>query len=76
MNEEQVKVAKSLKAALNKIRKTNLSLRVYDGAVYVVPKNVELWPGGMEDGNVFEILEEYGLYVGHPELSADGGAGV
>lgn len=73
MNAEQIKAAKSVKSALSKAMKAKLSLRVYDGDVYLVPLDVELWGA---DKSVMEILEEEGFDVRPSGLHADGGAGV
>lgn len=75
MDEKQKAAAKSVKTALKKVAKAELRFLVYDGSVWVVPLDVELWPNG-PDGNVMEILYEFGQEVGSTNLYADGGAGV
>ena len=75
MTGEQHKAALSLKVALGKVARAGLALRVFDGGVWVVPNEVDLWPHGSE-GNVIAILDDLGADVSVPGLDADGGAGV
>lgn len=75
MNVTQHSAAASLKAALRRVKAAGLALKVYDGSVWVVPTEVEMWPDGAR-GNPFDVLAEHGQEVGPTGLSADGGAGA
>ena len=74
MDAKQQTAAKSLKRALGKVRDAGLTLRVYDGGVWVCPEDVDLWPNG-DAGDPIGILNEHGVSVAPPGLNADGGAG-
>jgi hypothetical protein len=65
---EQVAAAANVRRALRKAATAGLSLRVYDGTVYVVPVDL------LAENN-FSVCLEYGEDVGGG-ISADGGAGA
>lgn len=74
MNVAQHSAAVSLQRALRVVKRAHLALRVFDGHVYVVPEDTNLWPDG-PDGDVIAILETHGAEVSPAGLDADGGAG-
>ena len=70
MSPEQHAAARALNLALRRVQQARLALRVFDGHVYVVPNDVDLWPRPRD------VIEEHGEEVTAPGLDADGGAGV
>lgn len=68
MNKKQIAAATQLKRALAKVRDAELSLRVYDGAVYVVPEDKL----GVD---AYDACLSYGEHINVVGLNADGGAG-
>lgn len=69
MNKEQVAAAAALGRALRKVRDAELTLRVYDGTVYVAPLDTL-----GDDG--YEACLEHGERIDVAGLNADGGAGT
>ena len=71
LTEQQKKAKAQLTKALNRCHGEGLSLRVYDGTVFVCPE----WVGRPDEGDN-HLNEETGFFDINSAINADGGAGV
>lgn len=71
---EQEAAARAVKRALTKARDAGLGLRVYDGSVWLIADEIDLWPNG-DKSDPIAILYECGFDVKPSHFTADGGAG-